>query len=152
MVTCPFLVCVGFSVPVQYLLGSLSWGLRVLCWVAVPVPSVGILCCLLGLAPWLLGSLLFRDLCAVVPWLYWFAGLLSREPVLGICLGCWPFPFPFSFGLTWHGCWLTSSFSIYSGCFVEKRLVDFWFKHFVPEKYRPLYEQHLRAHVAAAGN
>lgn len=26
------------------------------------------------------------------------------------------------------------------------------FKHFVPEKYRPLYEQHLRAHVAAVGN
>ncbi|XP_028548850.1 regulator of telomere elongation helicase 1 homolog [Dendrobium catenatum] len=26
------------------------------------------------------------------------------------------------------------------------------FKHFVPEKYRPLYEQHLRAHVAAGDN
>ncbi|KAL0907095.1 hypothetical protein M5K25_025638 [Dendrobium thyrsiflorum] len=53
-----------------WLLGSLTWGLRMLCWVAVLVPYVGSLCGLLGIAPWLLGSLLFRGLCAAVPFLW----------------------------------------------------------------------------------
>ncbi|KAL0923760.1 hypothetical protein M5K25_007832 [Dendrobium thyrsiflorum] len=59
-----YFVVLASRFPVWRLLGSLSYGLWDSCWVTVLVPSVGVLCCLLGLVSWLLGFpffLLFRD-------------------------------------------------------------------------------------------
>ncbi|KAL0922157.1 hypothetical protein M5K25_006122 [Dendrobium thyrsiflorum] len=117
-------------------LGFLSGGPLDSCLVAFGILAGWLfLCCRLGLCAEFWGLFLgssvpFFPCCSVthvllLPWPFWLAGLLSRELILDFCAWLLAFPLPLFFWLTWNYCWVISSFPIYSGCFVEKRLVDF---------------------------